>query len=191
MKDFVKYLISVNRELIEKTALGNCHCRGLNSFVINEKPKIRLFIAEENCELFNKFDRMDPVIPIHPHKYDDLFYQLEGTMINHIYEVSDDGIEFKKYRYVRLSDDPNIHIENCGTKRLKYLGGQHDLIKIKSTTLHTASLIGDRCSWLVIETIEDKDFKPFAYHQNLVKRNELYKPIKNPYEYLNSYLNIK
>ena len=97
-----KYLISVNAELIAKTAMHNCHCIGLNSFIINEKPKVRLFIAEPNCELFEKFDYTNPIIPIHPHKYDDMFSQLEGIMINHLYEVGGD-LEFNNYQSLWLS----------------------------------------------------------------------------------------
>src|SRR5690606_15360009 len=125
-----KYLISVNAELIAKTAMSNCHCIGLNSFIINEKPKVRLFIAEPNCELFEKFDYLNPIIPIHPHKYDDMFSQLEGTMINHLYKVG--GIhDFNKYQYKRLSDK-KTELELLGKECLDYLGGKTHITELKA-----------------------------------------------------------
>ena len=183
-----KYLISVNAELIDRTAMGNCHCIGLNSFIINEKPKVRLFIAEPNCELFEKFDYLNPIIPIHPHKYDDMFSQLEGIMINHLYKVG--GIyEFNKYQYKRLSDN-KTELELLDKEYLDYLGGKTHITELKATELHTASLQGERCSWLITETFENKSFEQIAYHQNLIERKELYKPMLNSNEYLHSYFNF-
>lgn len=183
-----KYLISINQELIEKTAIKNCHCIGLNSFIINEKPKIRLFIADSNCELFQPFDYMNPIIPIHPHKYDDLFSQLEGTMINHLYRVGGE-LEFNEYQYLRLSNiDSELRL--MGKRGLSYLGSKEDVVELKATELHTASLSGERCSWLITETFENKHFKQVSYHQNLTKRNDLYKPMNNSKEYINSYFNL-
>lgn len=188
MKEMFKHIISVNKELIEKTAIGNCHCIGLNSFIINGKPKVRLFIAEKNCELFGKFDFLNPIIPIHPHKYDDVFSQIEGEMTHHLYSVGYGGNEYSKYRYARLSDK-ETQIVNVGKAKLIYLGGEK-IKELKASELHTASLSGERCSWMVTETKEDKNFQQIAYHQNLKSRPELYKPIVEPFEYLKTYFNI-
>ena len=183
-----KYLISINSELIAKTAISNCHCIGLNSFIINERPRVRLFIAESNCELFEKFDYSNPIIPIHPHKYDDMFSQLEGVMINHLYEVGGE-LEFNKYSYLRLSDKSK-EIERIGKENLKYLGAKKNITELKATELHTASLQGERCSWLITETFENKSFEQISYHKNLVKRSELYKSFTNANEYLHSYFSF-
>lgn len=183
-----KYLISVNTELITKTAMSNCHCIGLNSFIINEKPKVRLFIAEQDCELFEKFDYLNPIIPIHSHKYDDMFSQLEGTMVNHLYKVGGD-LEFNKYQYLRLSDK-STKLELLGKEILMYLGAENKITELKATELHTASLQGERCSWLITETFENKNFEQVAYHQKLIEREELYKPMLNSNEYLHSYFNF-
>lgn len=184
-----KYLISINGKLIDQTAMTNCHCIGLNSFIINERPKIRLFIAAPNCELFDDFDYFNPIIPIHPHKYDDLFSQLEGTMINHLYKVGG-PLEFNKYQYKRLSDK-KTDIELLGKVSIEYLGGKSDISELKSTELHTASLQGKKCSWMVTETFKNEKFEQVAYHQNLVGRTGLYVPMVNSKDYLNSYFNLK
>lgn len=177
-----KYLISINKELISKTAMSNCHCIGLNSFIINEKPKIRLFIAEPNCELFEKFDYKNPLIAIHPHKYDDIFIQLEGKMINHLYEIGNE-IKFNKYKFQRLSDE-NKELKLFNKEYLDYLGKFENITNLDSNQLHTVSLEGERCSWVIIETFEDENFEQIAYHQNLIERKELYKPMVNSIEYL-------
>lgn len=188
----VQYLIETNKKLVQETALANCHCIGLNSFIINEKPKIRLFIAEQNCELFQKFDYRNPVVPIHPHKYDDLFTQLEGEMYHHIYTYDRRGDLFNGYKYLRLSDK-KVKIEQVRKEKLFYWGPKK-VTSLEAKTLHTASLRGNKCSWLVTETFEDPDFKQVAYHSNLITyeaaRPELYKPIANADHYLRAYFNF-
>lgn len=184
----IKYLISINYDLIEKTAISNCHAIGLNSFIINEKPRMRLFVADPFCELYKEFDYKNPIIPIHPHKYDDLFTQIEGKLVNHMYKVGND-IEFNKYEYLRLSDKSSELI-NLGKENLTYLGSNSNVTILKASELHTANISGDKCSWIITETFEDKNFKQAAYHQNLVKNPELYKEFENPIGYLEQYFNI-
>lgn len=187
--DFCKFLISINKEIIDKTALSNCHCIGLNSFIINEKPKIRLFVAEDHCQLFDKFDFVKPIIPIHPHKYDDIFLRVEGDKVDYIYEVSNDGYEFSKYNFARLSDNET---------EIKYLGKENLILRqivtniesLKANQLHTVRLIGSRCSWMVLETFKDENFEQVAYHQNLVKINSLNQKMENGFDYLMKYFQI-
>lgn len=187
----VTYLIGINKELIEKTALGNCHAIGLNSFIINEKPRMRLFIAERHCELFNHFEYYNPIIPIHPHKYTDIFEVLEGTVTHHIYVPHHSGVTFNKYKYNRLSDT-KTNIEQVGTEALVRESSNWNTNTIlKSNQLHTVSLHGGNgCCWLITETFPDDNFEQIAYHQNLVHRPELYTPIENPYDYLKQYFSI-
>jgi hypothetical protein len=182
----VKYLISTNTDLINRTGISNCHCIGLSSFIINENPKIRLFIGEKNCELFSEYDYLNPIIPIHPHKYDDIFIQLEGKLINHLYEVGGD-LEFKKWEYPRISGG---EIKYIGNENLQYLGGRSDVTELKSKELHSVSLEGEKSSWLVLETFRDLNFKQISYHQNLIKKENLYKPIENSSQYLRDYFNF-
>jgi hypothetical protein len=193
--EFVKYLISINEKLIIDTALSNCHCVGLNSFIINERPKIRLFVADKYCTLYDKFDFKNPIIPVHSHKYDDIFVHVSGRLIHHLYEFSgsskkiDIDVKFNKYTYGRLSD--NTTIEKIGTGRKFYYKGELDNLEyLKANELHTISLdfgVETPCSWLVFETFADKEFEQIAYHKNLVGQNNLYKNFKNPIHYLNNF----
>jgi hypothetical protein len=180
-----RYLISTNQELIENTAIKNCHAIGLNSFIINQKPKIRLFIADPHCELFNEFDYLNPLIPIHPHKYDDIFIQLEGELIHHLYDKKGKH-PFNKYKFYRLSDkEKNIIL--TGNEKLNYLGSKTNIPSLKANELHTVSLKGKRCSWLIIETFQDSNFEQIAYHQDLKNLEGLYQKFENATEYLKSY----
>ena len=45
--NFVTDLVEKNKELVKHTAIKDCHHKNLHSFIINEKPKIRLFIADD------------------------------------------------------------------------------------------------------------------------------------------------
>jgi hypothetical protein len=214
--ELIKYLVSINKELIERTAIKNCHCIGLNSFIINEKPKMRLFIADDNCELYFQnetnfhFDYKNPIIAIHPHKYDDVFFQLQGSLVHHFYskakpQKSDMPCFFNKYKYLRLSDS-NKKIELVGTETIYYEGSNWDVKTLKSNTLHTASLskykagfnISDKnkdksCAWVVIETFEDKNFEQIGYQNNLSeflkKQPLLYKKFPNSYDYVSHFIN--
>lgn len=183
-----KFLISINSDIIEKTALRNCHCFGLNSFIINEKPRIRLFIADNDCELFHDFNYINPIIPIHPHKYDDFFLKIEGNLVNHLYKIGG-SIEFNQYSYLRLSDN-NKKIERVGVEKLDYLGAKYDITELKSNELHSVSLEGEKCSWLIIETFKNINFKQVAYHQNLFEQKGLYQRMEKPNEFLKNYFNL-
>ncbi len=191
----IKNLIKTNQPLIKKTALKDCHCLGLHSFILNTNPKMRLFIAEPDCEMFQKFDPWNPLIPIHPHKYDDDFYQIEGNLIQHIYEeyreyeFNPKAKSLNGYTYNRISDNNEIEIVLQGRVRLRYKGRRKNITFLAAKILHTASLIGSkRSSWLITEGKMDTTFKQIAYHKNLVKRDELYNAFENPVEYLTSWI---
>jgi hypothetical protein len=186
IKNILNHLLKTNQDLIKKTALKNCHAVGLNSFILNSYPKIRLFTTDDDCEI-RKFDWMNPIIPIHPHKYDDLFFQLSGKLIHHLYEKKDNGIKFNKYNFIRLNNI-NTEIVKLGEENLKYIGQFSNINRLRSKTLHTAS-VQDECSWIIIETKKDETFSEIFYHQNLQKRDDLYKPFDSPIEYLQNYIN--
>jgi hypothetical protein len=187
IKKIINYFISQNQSTIQKTALKDCHAVGLNSFILNQYPKVRLFICDEDTEI-KKYDISNPIIPIHPHKYDDLFFQIEGKLVHHLYQKSDNGIEFNKYNFIRLNNI-NMEIKNLGKQKLRYIGQFSNVNKLRSKTLHTVSIEDAPCSWLIIETKEDETFSEVFYHQNLIRRDDLYKPFNNPIEFLIEFVN--
>lgn len=190
MKEFIQYFIENNSDLITKTAIKDCHAIGLNSFLLNTNPKIRLFVCENNSELYNDYDFKNPLIPIHPHKYDDLFFQIKGKLIHHIYQKSkyERGIDFTKFKFMRLNDT-EVDIKNLGSDKLKYIGPISNINKLRAKVLHTASVSGDNSSWIIIETKKDESFDQISYHQDLKIRSDLYKVFDNPINYLNNWIN--
>lgn len=182
-----KHLIQENYITVIGSAIRDCHCRGLHSFILNEKPRIRLFIADETCELRGPYNAQMPVIPVHAHKYDDLFFQLQGQILHQTYAYGGD-IMFKKYKYMRLSNR-NQEIVQDGFEKLHYKGGfKRD--SLAAHELHSVSVKGKKCSWVIIETGVDANFEQVAYHQNLIERPDLYKPFPDPIAYIKKYLGI-
>lgn len=189
---YAKYLINANKALVERTAIKNCHAIGLNSFIINETPKIRLFTCDENCELY-KSNLLNPIIPIHSHKYDDIFTQINGNLIHDFWCISDErkGVLFNKYRYYRLSDNENI-IENIGEQ---YLSHHHSYVMfcdmfLDAKILHSVRIKGDKVCWFITEMNCLDDFEPVGYAKKLLKRRRrLYQKFEEPLNYLNEFLN--
>lgn len=191
-RELLRFIIARNKELIEKTALRDCHIIGLNSFIINEFPKMRLFIAEPNCELYRDFDPTNPLIPVHRHKYDDYFFPIQDNLRHHFYRKIENAtygsILFNSYTYKRIGAT-NTNIELNGYVNLIYEGSSTIVKHLKAETLHTVSIDSSQeSSWIIIETHNTPDFVPIGYHQDLHKRPELYKPFTNPLSYLWKFL---
>lgn len=191
-------LIEKNISLVKDTAIKNCHALGLNSFIINKSPKMRLFTVDEDCELYLDFNKNNPIIPIHPHKYDDHFFQVLGTLRHHIYTKSNEDYSscnvphtFNEYHYYRLSDN-KTDIKLTGTEELILSDVLDNPDMLKSTILHTVSIpYSGKCAWVIIEGKEDPEFNQVAYHQNLQKRDDLYKKFDDPENYLINYFKTK
>lgn len=190
-KDLVRHMLQQNSELVIRTGLSDCHVKGLNSFIINENPRIRLFIADYDCELYKPYNKKNPIIPIHSHKYDDIFIPLKGELIHHMYEYGED-IDFNRYIYKRIGDVAIQEPILFGIQQpLNYLGA-FDKGYLKSTELHSASLnpIYKETAWLIIETNKNPNFDQKCYHQDLRLNNDLYKPFRNCLKYINNILDI-
>jgi hypothetical protein len=192
-KDLIKHLVISNKELVSSTGLINCHVEGLYSFVINEKPFMRLFIAGKECVLRRFMHGSDFTIPIHPHKYDDYFFKIEGHLIHHIYELVEANEELdetcfktKAYRYPRISDG-SFNPELVRQVNLRYLNPIYDIPKLKADELHTVSIIGERVSWLLVQGEKDEGFEQVCYHPNLEYNDTLYRPFDKGVEFILDY----
>ncbi len=200
-----KYLISENKELIKSTAIKDCHAIGLNSFIINENPRMRLYTADPNCELYKLGIYIEnPIIPIHRHKYRDLFFQLYGNVVHHIYDVENwiglgqKTFRIAKYRYNRIGDS-NKEIKFVDNVDIAYRSTLINPEYLNPSDYHTVYLEpaqlypNPKCCWLIIETEEDSffDFNKFAYSQDLKERPELYQKFDANFDiikYLQNYL---
>lgn len=190
----VKPLIVKNAALIERTAIRNCHVTGLHSFILNETPKIRLYIADENCALRYPFDPANPYLTIHRHKHNDLFVRLTDTpIIHHLYKktpagiTNDNTMSFNLNSYSRL-DDKGIGMP-LGNDYLDYIESR-EAVFLHHSALHTVNIIGNgKCAWIVIEFGIDESFVALSYGGEKVT-DDCYAPFHNPVEYIKEYLEL-
>lgn len=183
-----KKLIEYNYDIIESTAIKNCHVDGLHSFVLNKSPKIRLFIADENCALRNSYSIYCPILTIHPHKHNDIFVPLTATKItHHLYKISPSGIPFRSINFKRLDNNSTIKI--CENERLKYIGGFKKLF-LFSHELHSVSIDSNgKCAWLILECGTDKNFKQISYGGAEIP-STCYQKFIDPVTYIKDYFQL-
>lgn len=195
-KFLVKKLIEINQQLVIDTAIKNCHVTGLHSFIINENPKIRLFLADKTCSLRLPFDFKKPYLTIHPHKHNDLFIPLTKSKIfHHIYKLveytTENSISLETNMYNRLDIKKENMKGTCGgSDWLEYIGPTQKTF-LKSNELHTVSIFGlDKCAWIIIEIGADEDFYQISYGGEQITL-DCYQTFTNPIEYIKDFLEIK
>jgi len=145
--------------------LLNCHSIGLHSFPVSFENGLytRIFFAAINHNLWKPGE-----LAIHPHHVDIKITVLEGTLINPIYEISENGDVFNKYLW-------NSHILN-GQGGFEYLEketlkkvsqnkyGPGESITMKACELHTVKLEkGKRCVWEIQESKPTCEYLPINY----------------------------
>lgn len=151
--------------------LLHCHSKGLHSFPIELTESglyKRIFYASEEHNLWRPFE-----IAIHPHHVDIKITVLEGILVNHIYEVSDDikrqrASTLKKFKW-------NSHIKN-GSGGFEALGEERlvlvsrtallpgDTVIMKACELHTVSAEeGKVCVWMIEESKPTCEYFPINY----------------------------
>ena len=190
---YVKFLVEKNYPLVINSAIAHCHCLGLNSFIISQDPKIRLFIADDHSEIHDN----PGIIPIHSHKYDDYFQVIEGGVTHRIFNFKFDGKPFQSYTYQRIGDREDEEPVAMGQSYLKVVDilAQDEVI-LKSKLLHNVKLTGRNVMWTVTEMQKSQSFNQICYDEGTLKRRpELYKKVNDPMGFidykLNSVLNSK
>ncbi len=183
-------LIEANTDLVVSTAIKNCHVIGLHSFIVSQYPKIRLFIADDNCVLREPFDIKNPVLTIHKHKHNDVFIPLTKTKLtHHLYKLTtehnDNSISFSMINYSRLDADIGTHL--IGSEWLDYIESK-SLYYMDTGQYHTVSINGcDKCSWLVLEMGTNNSFDNISYG-GLPISHECYSKFDDPLTYVRDYL---
>lgn len=193
MNKLVKKLLLRNPELITRTAIKNCHCIGLHSFIVCEVPyKVRLFLADEQCELRKPFDVKKPHLTIHRHKHSSIFIPLTKTKIVHqLYKVTENSSEsvncfsFDTNMYARLNE-PYYHGQTGGSDWLVYCGAS-DTCFLHAEEFHTVNILGqEKCAWLVVELTSDTGFTQISYGGEKLT-DGCYQQFDNPIEYINEF----
>lgn len=193
-RDYICHLIESqlrqHPELIIDTAIKHCHTSDLHSFIVSLDPKVRLFVALPGCDLFSQCNIKDPIIPIHPHKHMDVFCNISGTIVHHMYEIGTD-INFFRCKYFRLSDDVH-HTKITGWENLNYLGPTTKQILLPRE-LHTVSLVPDKngmCAWTVTEFGNDEQFESIGYCKSLGTTKGLYRTFDDPISFIQKIMKV-
>ena len=146
--------------------LLNCHCIGLHSFPIwldeNGLYK-RIFYADTNHQLWRDFE-----IAIHPHHVDIKITVLEGELFNPIFEESESGQYFNKFKWNSHILNGKGGFEHLGTGNLKQVSNvgykAGETILMKSCELHTVFVKeGETCAWLIEESKPSCGYNPINY----------------------------
>lgn len=195
-KFFITKLISNNKNIVEKTAIKNCHVSGLHSFILGYEPKIRLFLADSTCALRNPFDYKNPYLTIHAHRHNDIFIPLTETkIVHHLYKkvtfTDDNSINFTLNMYNRLNNSTeNMHGITGGSEWLEYIGSTSKPF-LRAKELHTVNILGPKkCAWLVIEYGTDDTFEQLSYGGEQIT-NDCYQKFDNPISYINDFLELQ
>lgn len=170
MSSLIKKFIELHSDSIIETAIKNCHCIGLHSFIIRTKPfKIRLFLADENCELRQPYDVENPHLTIHRHRHSSIFVPLTKTKIIHqLYRIAENSFDsvncfsFSTNIYSRLNQK-YFHGQTGGSDWLTYCGASSKCF-LHAEEFHSVNILGnEKCAWLVIELSEANDFEQISY----------------------------
>lgn len=193
----VKKLISKNVDIINKTAIKNCHVSGLHSFILNYEPKIRLFLADETCALRKPFDYKNPYLTIHAHRHNDIFIPLTETkIIHHLYKkvnfTDENSVSFRLNMYNRLNiaNKENMAGITGGSDWLEYIGPSTKPF-LKAKELHTVNILGSKkCAWIIIEIGTDDTFEQLSYGGEQIS-SDCYQKFNDPIKYIFDFLELQ
>lgn len=149
--------------------LLNCHCIGLHSFPVElsaEGMYKRIFYADTDHELWKPV-----VLAIHPHHVDIKITVLEGELCNPIYELDDEGEEFKKFLWNSHILNGNGGFEYLGKQGLncvsRYVYSEGKSVVMKACELHTVQVEpNSKCVWMIEESRPTCDYFPINYSKN-------------------------
>lgn len=194
MNSLIRKLLTHDTKTIIETAIKNCHCVGLHSFIVRTSPyKIRLFLADETCELRKPYDVQNPHLTIHRHKHSSIFIPLTKTKIIHqMYQPSENSLSpnsfsFDTNLYTRLNQ-AYFRGQTGGSDWLTYLGAE-DRVFLRAEEYHSVNILGrEKCAWLVIELTESPEFEQISYGGETLS-HECYQKFEDPIRYITEFFN--
>ena len=164
-----------NFELISEKSLLNCHCKGVHSFVLDEKNGMltRMYITMPDHELWLtdlKLEERSPKsISFHPHRRDIIVNVIKGNLYNAYIKISKDGDgeNIKSWNYISKIDGEgkfergvehvykNLEIQCLQEGSIEY---------IKAEKIHTVWVKkGETVAWLIKEKEENKKYNGLCY----------------------------
>lgn len=121
MKELVEHLWRSNKEEITEKSILNCHCAGVHSIMLIEKPEqtIRLYVADWPNDLWKNYNSHTPMsVAFHAHHCDITIHVIKGQLRNKIMEEDEYGIPLKRFLYHSKIKESEIKFEEVGSVRL-------------------------------------------------------------------------
>lgn len=194
MRTLIKALLENANDNVLMMSLKNCHVVGVDSIVLNMGDKgalIRIFIANENHELYNNQLLGNMSVGFHNHKRDLNLVRIYGTVYNvvptlspvsegHYYECDFSSAIHNKDKKWTINKSSKQYIVN--TLRMDIINS----IYLNHNELHTIFVPGNKeAAWMVIE-----DKNKFSETTRLITNNlksldhnnNLYMPFNDQYE---------
>lgn len=171
MKELVRHLWRSHKDEITAKSILNCHCRGVHSIMLIEKPEqtIRLYVADWPNDLYKNYSFRDEMsVAFHAHHCDLTIHVLKGELRNRVAKESEQGTILSKFIYHSKIKDDDIKFEKIGDVSVSVIKDL-DLLPYQSVfmpadTIHTvASPIGIITAWFVYEGKEDPNYKPYCF----------------------------
>jgi len=182
MKELVKHYWRTRSKQITRSSYLNCHVKGLHSIMLIDSPeqKVRVYIADQDHELFHNSDGEARSLAFHPHHCALTLHVIHGELVNWTKKLVNevDGLDSKPYGrwlYSSKIKDGEMGFELVGEEILKtgfknvlYPGSS---IYLPAWVIHTVSVPkGQLTAWIVYEGAENIGYQPVAWsNQDLSK----------------------
>jgi len=200
--------MNFNFETISERSLLNCHCKGVHSFVLNEREgKLdRLYLTSVDHELWltdlKHIERSPKAIAFHPHRRSLMLSVIKGSLYNAYIDVLDgesQGLPITAWNYVsKIDGEGKFEREgsNCYTNlSVKCLTeGSSEFMNAKK--VHTVwAEKGEIVAWLIQEGEEDSAYDSRCFSnanlEEFVWKGLYVKPtVEQTREILSPYLTI-
>lgn len=186
-RNIIKHFLTINKDLILRKSLRNCHCYGVDSILLDDTPgaRIRIFHATEFHHLWKNYFRSGEKMSVafHPHHCDLTLWGIKGNIINiqveptggdplpwsrlSGWDITTEPI-FRKFEYQSKILSGNAGFKPLGFQRLKAHSttniGPGSYLEMKAQDLHTIFVHrGESATWAVYEGKEDPNYQSVCY----------------------------
>lgn len=196
IKSLVEHLWKQQSELITNRSILNCHCKGVHSIMLIEKPEhtIRLFVADTDHELWNNYEiGSQMTVAYHPHHCDITIEVVKGELLNKVIDESDGGVFLTKFLYRSKIKEDEIKFEEISKTYVTDVSIKNiaagESIFLPANAIHTVACEkGKLTAWFVYEGKEDSNYVPYCYSLADLNKSDfssLYQtPMKHQIEHL-------
>lgn len=187
-------------EAVAAKSLINCHCTGLDSIMLDDKPwgRVRMFLTQEHHEMWKNlppfYDGMS--IALHPHHCDLTLERVLGRVYNVVRAAFNGGgirCELSGYKYCsQILTGKGGFVSQQMQRNMRLVTSHIDgVVRMRASDIHTVYVPKlMQSAWIVTEGAEDQNYKPYCWSVEDLEIAEfanLYKPMS--VDYLQTLLN--